>query len=242
MNASPEDEKGAQVIDFVEAKLKEEMKKGGVKKAAEVAAPYIMKAREVGMIKARHDELMAMTPELQDEFINAVASNTVDQAWYKGFTDKLRYLMPAGFLIVQYESIKDGSWAIMLLTGMVGDARLQNEFARRANPGMIESLLGKILPVIAKFDLEPDTRVVLEFVIKAMQAKGFTLEALGQLRTAVQAHEVKLAAEAKVAATREKTEDGANYAARMPAGDHKEPGQINLDNAMGPEAPKRKAA
>lgn len=245
MNASPQQnpsqgstdvEKAGKVLSFAEAKLKKELQKGGIAALSQAVAPYALKLRTAPFIRDLHEFLSQLPQAELDEFIDRVAGNSVDQAWYKDFTDKLRLLLPGGIVVVPYGKIKDYGTAFLLLTGTVGGEYAQEQMNERAQPGVVERILAKALPWVVKFDIEPDTRLMLEAFIKLIQVKGLTIEALTQLRKAVRAAE---SADTNVDLNKVMgdVEDLANYAGRMPGHkDHKEPEEINLDNAMGPES------
>ncbi|MFT7183696.1 MAG: hypothetical protein ACI9QC_000015 [Oceanicoccus sp.] len=226
-------EKAGQVVNFLEARLQKEMQTGGINKATTIAAPYLAQVNEIGFVRGRHDELMAMPDEVRTEFLKILADRTIDVTMYEAFKQKLRLLLPAGIAMVTYDAIKDGSYAAMLMLGLIGNERIQEAFAARANPGMIENILGKALPIIAKFDIEPDSRIALEFIAKAIKVKGITLETLRQLRAKVRnAEGAKLSLES----TLTDIESAAN-SALLPHANHKTREEMHLEAATGPVPP-----
>lgn len=239
--SSPEGEKGIsdKVLDLAKARLEEEIEKKGLSAISETVAPVISYVKEFSMVRDMHDEIQAMPPELQEEFLDGLARRTIDQEWWRQWYDQARMLMPMGVPKVLWEKAKDGTLAGLIMLGAVGTRAQQEAFALRAQPGMMESILMKALPWIIKLDPEPDTKAALTVAIQMMKAKGMGLEVLKLVREGVERRDIMKAAEAELKETQRSTEDQTNLAQLPVPGDKKTPEQIHVEQALGPD---RKAA
>ncbi len=223
------------VINLAQRRLKKELASNQISAAMRIIAPYILKAREVSFIADRHQNLMDMPQELRNEFIDNLARETVNPTLLDRLKKSALKSLPGMQFFVTLEDVKNGSLAIMLLSGMIGDEETQERFATHTNPGKIELLMQKALPWLAKLDIEPDTRAILEMLIIAFKAKTVTIDALKKLREEVKKAESDPESRAAIKNTLEQTECDANYAALMPATNNKKTApEINMDNSLGP--------
>ena len=234
------DKTGA-VMSALEARLMQEVEKGGAQKAADLLAPYVVQAKSYSMVKSRHEELMDIpnvAPDmLRDEFLMKLADRTIDQTTWEMLKQRIGVFMPGGIVKVPWTAIQDGSLAGLLMVGAIGDRPAQEIFAERAKPGMAEQLLQKAMPLLINLAPEPDSKAFLIALSKAMKVKNFALEALTLTREKVYEMEVSGESMDLMAHTLDKFE-GASMASLLPVDDaenHMTTEEMHLADAMGPE-------